>query len=146
MPTTPQIDAGAAVLVPQPYNSSTSKMGADAQADLLAHLRKYLNATKRSGHYTQLADTINAQVGRKAAQLQAVLQNVSDEGHKVAQLKGELDYATNDTISSELEFALAVMYESSGNNNAFATSESLVAAKIRAAECMRPSERELTKF
>lgn len=130
MPTPEQIDAAKTKLVPQPYDANTSKLTSDAQADLRVFLVKFLRDTKRSGGYTQLADRLAAATGRAAAQLQAVLDNVSGVGSKVAQLTGEVVYDTQDNINSELEFALFVMYDPVPVNT-LGTKESDMAAAIR---------------
>jgi hypothetical protein len=107
MPTPSEITAAAAQLTP----ATTGSLTPEAQADLLVFLRKYLYDTKKAGAYGQLDVKIAAATGRKAAQLQAVLNNVGGVGSKVAELQGELVYKTQDNINNELEFALFVMYQ-----------------------------------
>ena len=106
MPTVAQITAAKAVLNPV----NTGSLTADNADILHSFLTKYLYDHKKSGRYSGLADKISAAVGIKAAQLQAVLTNVSAAGSKVARLKGEVEYSTQETIDNELEFALFTMY------------------------------------
>lgn len=126
MPTPSQIDAAEALLVPP----TTGTLAVKAQIDLLSYLRKWLYDNKKAG-YTKLADKIAAATARTAAQLQAVLTNVNGVGSKVATLKGELEYSTQVNIDTELEFALFVMYEPTGQVN-MGTMPSAVASAIRA--------------
>jgi hypothetical protein len=111
MPTPEQTNTAQEKLEPQPYDAATSKLSANAVQDLFVHLRQFLYDTRRSGGYKQLRGKLAAAVGRPAAQLQAVLDNVSGVGSKVAKLTGEVEYSTEDTKRSELEFALFVLYE-----------------------------------
>jgi hypothetical protein len=107
MPTPVQIDAAEALLTPATTGNLTTK----AQADLLTFLRKYLYDHKKGGGYTLIAEKLAAATGRQAAQLQAVLTNVSGVGSKVASMTGEIAYSTQANIDNELEFALFVMYQ-----------------------------------
>lgn len=111
MPTVPQINAAKTQLLPTPYDAASSKMTDEAADILHTFLVKYLSDTHKTGRYVDLAARISAAVGIKAAQLQAVLNNVSAEGSKKATLKGELEYLTQDTIDNELKFALVTMYQ-----------------------------------
>jgi hypothetical protein len=114
MPTLDQINAAKLELIPQPYDGAVSVMSADNQKVLFYFLRKFLFETKQAGRYNKVPDKISAAVGIDAAFLQAVLNNVSDEGSKKAQLNGELTYLTQDTINNELQLAINAMYEPIG--------------------------------
>lgn len=130
MPTEPQIAAAKLLLDPQPYNAVTSALTTDNVASLHTHLRKYLYDHKKSGRYAELAVKLAAARGIYAAQLRAVLTNVSAAGSKVARLKGEVEYSTQETIDNELEFALFIMYEPVAYVS-MGTSESEMAIAIR---------------
>jgi hypothetical protein len=134
MPTPEQTNAAELKLEPQPYDPAASKLTANAVQDLFVHLRQFLSKTRRSGGYKQLKDKLAAAVGRSAAQLQAVLDNVSGVGSKVAQLTGEVNYSTEETKASELEFALFVLYEPV-STAAFGTRTSEMADTIRSQFC-----------
>lgn len=111
MPTIPQITAAKLLLNPQPYDADASKLTADAVSTLHIFLRKHVQDMKKAGRYTGIAVKLAAAVGIEAAQLQAVLTNVSNAGSKKALLKGSVEYGTQGTIDNELAFALLVMYE-----------------------------------
>lgn len=111
MPTLQQIDDAKPELLPQPYDADTSALTVDSVKALNYFLRKFLYETKQAGRYNKVADKLSAAVGFDAAFLQAVLNNVSDEGSKKAQLNGELTYLTQDTINNELQLAISAMYE-----------------------------------
>jgi hypothetical protein len=131
MPTEPQIAAAKLLLDPQPYDAVNSALTTENVASLHTHLRKYLYDHKKSGRYSELATKLAAARGIYAAQLRAVLTNVSAAGSKVALLKGEVEYSTQQTIDNELEFALFVLYEPIAYVS-MGTKESEVAAAIRA--------------
>jgi hypothetical protein len=130
MPTPEQTNTAQEKLEPQPYDAAVSKLTDNAVQDLFVHLRQFLYDTRRSGGYKQLQAKLAAAVGRPAAQLQAVLDNVSGVGSKVAKLTGEVEYSTEDTKRSELEFALFVLYEPVASA-AYGTQASEMADRLR---------------
>lgn len=110
MPTVPQIIAAKTQLEPQPY-ADDSMLSADAVATLHIFLKKYLQEHNKTGRYGEIQEKLATAVGINAAQLQAVLNNVSEVGSKKAKLNGEVEYTTQETIDNELAFAVMVMYD-----------------------------------
>lgn len=111
MPTVPQITAAKGQLVPTPYDEDSSKLSSESVATLHIFLKKYLSDHNKTGRYVDIQAKLAAAVGINAAQLQAVLNNVSAAGSKKALLKGEVEYSTQETIDNELAFAILVMYD-----------------------------------